>query len=122
MAVPDPAVAHCNLLATPRDALVDFLNQDRHDQHTEQEYRKDDGYKQRVSHGRLRAPRTQEVYQASGIYQSENLEPSRATPSAPLLMSYTPGCAVGLLGSGSDITVCQVLSDFVIGSLGTARM
>jgi hypothetical protein len=119
MAVPD---VHGDLLAAPRHTFVDFLNQDRDDQHTEQEYRQHDGHKQRVSHGRLRAPRTQEAYQRSGIYQSENLEPSRAVPSAPLLMSYTPGCAVGLLGSGSDITVCQVLSDFVTGSLGTARM
>ena len=55
-------------------------------------------------------------------YQSENFEPSRAVPSAPLWMSYTPGCAVGLLGSSSDITVCQVVSDFVMGSFGMARM
>src|SRR5438552_7835738 len=55
----------------------------------------------------------------AGSYQSEYLVPSRAVPSEPLLTSYTPGEAVGVLGSGSEGTVCHDSVLFVKGSTGS---
>ena len=54
-------------------------------------------------------------------YQSAYFVPSSAVPSDPLFTSYTPGAAVGLFGSGSLGTVCQVLELIVNGSSGSFR-
>jgi hypothetical protein len=55
------------------------------------------------------------------IYQSAYFVPSSAVASEPLLTSYTPGGALGLFGSGSLATVCQVDPLNVNGSSGTFR-
>src|SRR5215831_8412736 len=54
-------------------------------------------------------------------YQSEYFVPSSAVASEPLLTSYTPGGALGLVGSGSLGVVCHVDELIVNGSSGTFR-
>ena len=61
-------------------------------------------------------------YESDNQSHSAYLVPSSAVASDPLLMSYTPGSAVGLFGSGSAGTACQVPLLFVNGSSGTLRM
>jgi hypothetical protein len=59
--------------------------------------------------------------QRRNSYQSEYFVPSSAVASAPLLTSYTPGGAFGLLGSGSLGTVCHDVAFIVNGSSGIFR-
>ena len=61
------------------------------------------------------------VASAAGYYQSAYFVPSIAVPSDPLFTSYTPGVAFGLVGSGSDGTVCHESLLFVNGSCGIFR-
>src|SRR5437667_3103621 len=75
--------------------------------------------------GGAMTPRTATTTRSSegpGLYHSAYLVPLSAVASDPLLTSEMPGSAVGLLGSGSAGTVCQVLALFVNGSSAIFRM
>src|SRR5215468_1782742 len=72
-------------------------------------------------HRRLSTTETLTVATSGADYQSEYFVPSRAVASEPLLTSYTPAGALGLVGSGSLATVCHVEPLIVNGSSGTFR-